>query len=483
MLTENRNDRSIQISARQDAPGLDLLRIRPIAALIRWPGFPYIFQALILVIFLGLIINGWGLSAPAGINDKLYAKTNLTTLVIWGLWWPSMIWAAVLLGRAWCMICPLELVSNVSERVGRWLCIRQRPVRRWLISGVIIVSLYALLQLLVAGAHIHRVPAYTAVFLLGLLILPVVTGLFFKDRAFCRAFCPVGQLLATYGRGGMLAVRAGSGETCGTCTGKDCIMSCNRTRLDARSCPSLLNPPRLNTNRDCLVCGQCIKVCQPDNMKLLLRRPFPTSDVREAVAGWPTTAFVMLVSGFVTWELSAEWVAAEENFLALPHWVSSQAGIASYSGYLNWLWALVLVPLTVWFLLALVLRGLGEQRSTGEIWRRLALPIAVVVSIGHMVKGLLKFNSWAGFLPSALADPVGLNTIRAFANKTATQPATLLPVSVVAIIGIALVITGLLFAVREARLADPQLRNRRLIPLAAFAAAFLFIVSGIALQQ
>lgn len=260
-------------------------------------------------------------------------------------------------------------------------------------------------------------------------------------------------------------------------------MSCNRATLDARSCPSLLNPPRLNTNRDCLVCGQCIKACQPDNMRLLLRRPFPAADVREPLASWPTTAFVMLVSGFVTWELCAEWPAAEETFLAVPRWVVLQLGAASSSGYTNWFWALIVIPLGTWFLLALVLRAFGDRASLGAIWRRLALPIVVVVSVGHMVKGLVKFNSWVLFLPNALKDPAGLETVGAFTNKTVAQPNTLLPLSLVAIVAIALVIAGFLFAIREARLADTRIHYRTVFPVAAFAAAFLIVICGIAFQH
>lgn len=30
--------------------------------------------------------------------------------------------------------------------------------------------------------------------------------------------------------------------------------------------------------------------------------------------------FIMLVAGFVLWELTPEWVAAEHTFLAVPSW-------------------------------------------------------------------------------------------------------------------------------------------------------------------
>ncbi|MBI4581947.1 MAG: 4Fe-4S binding protein, partial [Planctomycetes bacterium] len=103
------------------AKGFDLLRLPGARALILWRGFPYIFQAAMLAVFLALAVIGWGRFAPPGVAQKLYAQTNLATLLIWGVWWPAMVWIAVLFGRAWCMACPLELVSNVSERIGRRL--------------------------------------------------------------------------------------------------------------------------------------------------------------------------------------------------------------------------------------------------------------------------------------------------------------------------------------------------------------------------
>jgi len=468
---------------RRPARGFDLLRVTAVRRLVLWAGFPYVFQAVGLVAFLALLVTGWNGHTPPGVNVKLFAKTNVVTLVVWGIWWPAMIWAAVLLGRVWCAVCPLELVSNLSERLGRAVGTRPRPLPRSVAAGGVMVALYATIQLLVAGAHINRVPAYTALLLLSLLGLAFVSAFVFKDRAFCRGFCPVGPLLATYGRGGMLAVRAGSGDTCGACTGKDCLLSCNRTRLDARSCPSLLNPPRLDSSRDCLVCGQCIKACAPDNMRLLLRRPFSREDAREPQASWPTTLFVMLASGFVTWELLAEWPRGEESYLAAPHWLAMRVGLPALSGLLGGLWALVVVPLVLWTGGAAALRFATGRASIGSTWRRIALPIAVVVSAGHLTKGLAKFTSWVVFLPQALGDPAGGSTVLAMTAKTLPEPDALLGLRSVAVVGAALVLTGLGLALREARLADPRgrLDRRVMVPKLALASAFLGILAGWAL--
>jgi len=470
--------RRAEALSRQERHGYDLLRFRPVKAVVRWAGFPYVFQAVLLAFFVFMAVFAWGLYPPADVPDKLYAKTGLVTLLVWGLWWPAMVWTAVLFGRVWCAVCPLELVANVTERLGRSLGIRQRVLGKWLRSGALIVGLYALVQMLVAGAHLHRTPAYTSLFLWGLLATAALTGFFFRERAFCRGFCPVGLLLGTYGRGAMLAMRPASNDTCAACTGKHCVRACNRTKADARSCPSLLNPARLKSSSDCLVCGQCAKVCQPDNMGLFLRRPFPSADAREAIASWPVTLFVMLVSGFVVSELFSEWKAAQAVFLWVPEEVAALLEATGYAGWIEGVWTLFVVPLIVWLVLGgLVLVGRGAS-SLVDAWRRLALPVAVIIAAGHMCKGLAKVASWAGFLPLSVQDPKGVDTAIGLGAKTIPQPASLLPMSVVSATAVLLVLTGAYFALRELRLTYPETGRRYRPALVTLAACFVFIVFG-----
>ena len=108
--------------------GINLLRFRPVLALVRWAAFPALLQVVILLIFVGLAILGWGHYTPKGVNAKLYAKTNLVNLTIWGLWWPAIVWVTFLLGRAWCIVCPLELVSTHAEKLGTILGLARRPL-------------------------------------------------------------------------------------------------------------------------------------------------------------------------------------------------------------------------------------------------------------------------------------------------------------------------------------------------------------------
>ena len=462
------------------SPGLNLLRIRPIRAIFRSPLFPYLIQAAILILFVWLAVFGWGRVAPEGVSSKQFAKTNIVNLLIWGLWWPTMVWGAVFFGRIWCAVCPLELVANVTERVGRLTGFRQRTLKRWLQSGVLILVFYASIQILVAGAQLHRIPAYTSFFLWSTIVLAALVGFLYKDRAFCRGFCPVGLLLSTYGRGSMLAVRSTESGTCEACPGKDCVGIDHRTRLDARSCPSLLNPAKLSGNADCLVCGQCMKVCPPDNMGLFLRPPFHTADTRERIASWTVTLFIMLVSGFVTYELFSEWKTAQAIYLWVPHTMAETIGLADQEGWIKGVWMLFVVPPLMWLALGGLVVLLRGARSIGEAWRRLALPLVVVIAAGHMAKGLAKISSWGGYLPMAIREPRGSETALAITTGSLDKPGPLMPKVVVSVLSLLLLAIMIYFSLRQSRLADPDTHPSRVpsILLAALASGFLIFGWG-----
>ena len=458
--------------------GLDLLRYRCVLGVVRAAWFPYVFQAVFLLVFVGLAVIGWGHHAPEGVAGKLYAKTNIVNLLIWGLWWPAMVWVAVGFGRVWCAVCPLELVANGTERLGRKIGLRQIVLSRPLRSGVVILIVYGLVQMLVPGVHLHRVPAYTSWFLLVMLTTAAIVGLLVRDRAFCRGFCPVGLLLATYCRGAMLAVRRVSQEACDGCSSRDCTRAARRELLDGRSCPSLLNPAKLNDSSDCLVCGQCIKACGPANMGLFLRRPFHGSDLRQELAPWTLTLFVILVSGFVGYELCSEWAAAKTVFNWVPVTIAKALEVPAYEGWIKGVWMLGVLPAIVWLLLGGLVLLLGGAATLGEAVRRLALPLAVIISAGHMAKGLAKVASWGGYLPLALCDPVGAETALRISHGTLPAPSPIISMTVVWPASALLVLAMILFAIRESRLADPTTHPARIPAILVVGLASLFLVIG-----
>ncbi|MBI4903095.1 MAG: 4Fe-4S binding protein [Acidobacteria bacterium] len=458
--------------------GINVLAFGPVGRLVVWPGFPYVFQLLTLCVLLSLAVLGWGQLTPKGVPDKLYAKANLVNLVVWGLFWPMIVWATVLLGRVWCTVCPLELVSNVFERIGRRLGVKQGSIPAWMRAGWLMVILYAVLQLLVAGLHLHRVPGYTSVFLWIMLATAAATGLLFKDRAYCRGFCPVAPLLKVYGRGGLIAARPGGPSACHSCAGKTCAATSHRAKLDARSCPTLLNPATLNNSEDCLLCVQCMKNCEPGNMQLLLRGPFAAADARTPLASWPVTLFVVFVSGFVCSEVASEWTAAKSVFLAPAVWATATFGTSALGGWVEGIWTIGIFPLLLWSAIGGLLLLFRGASGFGEALRRIALPLAVVIAAGQMAKGLAKFVSWAGFLPIAWSVPDGVSTSLAMAAKTIKQPAPLVSIQTVSVAGMALVAAALYCSFRELRLANATVRVIWRIPTIAMTLLFGFVILG-----
>jgi polyferredoxin len=455
---------------------LALSELPAIRALVRARWYPYLFQGALLVALIAMAIIGLRSVHPDGVDEKLVAKGSLETLVVWGLWWPLMIWGAVLLGRAWCTVCPLELVSNAGERLARRLGIKGGTMGRWLRAGWMALLLYLAMQLLVAGLHMHRSAWITGAMIIGLVALAFATSFVLRDRAFCRGFCPARLLLGAYGRFGALSMRAMSPEACDDCPTRDCTDASLRTGLDGRSCPSLLDPSRLASNAECLACGQCVKVCPSGNMAMLLRAPFHPADDRPGLAPWTTTAFVAVAVSFVLAELAAEWPAARSVVLVVPERVAGLAGGGAIGGWIEGAWIALVAPALVMIVFGLIASA-GKLRRLTTSLRRIAIPLAVVVASGHMAKAFVKATSWAGFLPLDIADPLNHTTSASVAGELVARPASLVPIGTASILGVVLVALGLAFAVRELRRTD-ALSVARALPLVLLAIAYGTIIVG-----
>ena len=401
---------------------LNLLAFRPIAALMRWRFFPPILQLFALVGLVALIANGYGAGRSLSPEQLvLFRKTNLTTLSVWGLWWPGVIGATVLLGRVWCTVCPLELVHRLADGCARTLAWRRLPLAPWLQAGWLSLVFYLLMQLAVAGFSIHRVPHLTAIVLLTLLGLAWTSALIFQQsRSFCRAFCPASALLSVYSRFTPIQLSRIDAARCNTCTSLDCVKPSSRLRFDRRSCPSHLRPFDRAPSDGCVLCFQCAKVCPKENIGWGVVDS--TASVRAPRMLEPFEgAFVLVAAGFVTHELIGEVAWAEALFHRAPATVGSVVSVLPF-GWIEAGWYLLAWPALLWGLIA----GLGRLVARDSTWRGVILASATgaapLVAVGHLAKALAKLCSWAPYLMGALADPAGMRTFAALSAKTSPAP-------------------------------------------------------------
>lgn len=409
---------------------VDVTASRLLRRLVLWRGFPFVFQALCLVVVISLVLVGWGHGTDVAPDDLLILrKTNLTTLLVWGLWWPTMLALALSLGRVWCTVCPAELVSRLgnvlAQRVG-WPRVR---LPRW--AGWSTVGGFLGLQLLVFGASVHRIPHGTALVLFLLLGAALVAGLVVREpRAFCKALCPASPLLSVYGRFTPVQLDIREADVCARCTTRDCVDAGRRDRLDRRSCPSQVRPYARAAGDGCVTCFQCVQTCPHGNIGFGLVRDDAT--IRRPSALRPFEAvFVMSMAGFVTHEMVGEVGWLEEAFHVAPRTLAtSLPGLDG--GWTEALWTLAMFPLIVWSALALVARLFGSGLGFRDRLVAIATGAAPVVAIAHLAKGVAKLAGWAGYLPGALADPTGLDTLHAIASGTATAPPRLVGLGLVA---------------------------------------------------
>ena len=408
----------------------DILAVRPLRGVVRRPWFPLVLQVSTLIAVAALAILGWGHGldkAPAEL--KLFRKTHMTTLAVWGLWWPGMIAVALVAGRAWCTVCPMELVQRIGDAIARRVGWRRANVGRFLRAGWMTLILYLLLQVLVVGFALHRIPHFTALMLGALFTLALLAGMVFRsDRAFCVAFCPATALLSVYGRFTSVQLSNIDAGVCEACETRDCVDPANRARFDRRSCPSLLRPFDRAPSDGCVLCLQCVKVCPHENMGFGLTRP--AAPVRRGGMLRPYEAgFVLVALGFVAHEVIGEVKWLDAWF----HWIPARihGGIPSIPfGWFEALWFLGLFPLAVWAVAGAVGVAIGHRRGAGALLLAAANGAAPVIAIAHLSKALAKVSAWIGYLPGALAEPTGAATFAAIQGGVVAAPGRILGLSV-----------------------------------------------------
>jgi len=209
-------------------------------------------------------------------------------------------------------------------------------------------------------------------------------------------------------------------------------------------------------------------------MQLVLSRPFHPSNVRETFASCPVTLFILMVSGFVTGELCTEWKTAQHIFLWIPERFAASTDLSSIGGWIEGIWMIFVYPALLWLLFGAINGDISIIRN----WRFLALPLVVIVSAGHMAKGLAKLVSWAGFLPGAVRDTSGVDTIIGISSKDIPIPSSVMPLSIVSFISIALVIAGMYIPYREERLTNPVNYYRTRVPVLLLGIFFIVIIAG-----
>ena len=194
------------------------------------------------------------------------AHDNFGTALTWVLWWPVLPIMFLFAGRIWCTLCPFGTINDLVQRfVGN-----NRPVPLFLKKfGIWIID--GIFMLITWSDHLWGVvesPLNSGILLLLITLGAVVSGAFFERRTWCRYLCFLGGLSGNYTRGGMVGLSA-TPDICASCT----TSSCYKGNENAAGCPMFVYPRTMDSNADCNLCGNCVKSCPNDSIRITTRMP------------------------------------------------------------------------------------------------------------------------------------------------------------------------------------------------------------------
>ena len=237
----------------------NLLSIKLVRNFFLSPFYPIGPQIIVASMFVFVVILGiWGNPSP---------ESNISLLLVWANWEPLLILSCLLLARIWCSFCPIGFFSNM---------VRKLKIKRWKIPpnylnvGFFVGAVgLAVIFWSQAALHMFERPTETAWLLIAMLGSAVVFALLFEGRVWCRYVCPLGHMVSTFSRASIVEVRANYNYCSHQCTSYDCFTG----RDDIPGCSMAKGPFAMDTNQDCVLCGNCMKACQNEAVRFNLRPP------------------------------------------------------------------------------------------------------------------------------------------------------------------------------------------------------------------
>jgi hypothetical protein len=400
------------------APGerFNFLTLPWLRRLVTAPTFQPATQVPLLFLFAIVVFLGFA--------DTPVAGRNLATRLTWTIWWAGLIFTFLLVGRLWCLMCPIGAVNEWASRLAQPTRPWPRPLRNlWIANGTFILLTWADVQL-----GVVRDPRVTAWIILLLLVSAVLTGLFFQRRTFCRYLCPITGLIGIYSMMAPLELRAKKCETCQTHKEKECFVG----GPDNVGCPMFERLWEMDSNAYCNLCFECVKGCRQDNLVLRLRA-FGTDLWTASRRHLDEAILAVVLTGaslFLTTEMVRPWHAALDALAErLPFQALGITGHKTVEALVNsavfLVVALGLIPLLVLgaarMAQRLLARG-GKVHTLREIvtvFGYMFIPIGLSLHLAHNLHHLL--DEGPGIVP------VIQRTINRFTSFWAGVPVWNLP--------------------------------------------------------
>jgi ferredoxin len=267
---------------------------------------------------------------------------------------------------------------------------------------------------------------------------------------------------------------------CDSCHEKPCINKKRNNAWYGRACQSNLFPGSLADNRDCILCGQCIKACPNNNVAFRLR--WPLADLfRGITLKGAQAAFMIMIIGHSFLGIIGEWNVSSAWFHTPFAMLNEALSVSEpWDGTVNAVLILVLIPWGLFLLMTSLSSWIDERRfSPSKIGVYLAAFIPVVATT-LLAKSVFTPLSRLQNIPTTLTDPYGLHTAHLAAANMVTFGGDwqLVLNDVARYISAGIIVVGFVLTVV---LLDRIPRKKRFasLPFILFALAFASITFGV----
>ena len=237
----------------------NLLKLDQVRAVLQSKFFPVLPQLVTGFFFVILFFLGFfGNQLP---------ESNVTVILTWGMWWPFLVLSWFLAARIWCSLCPMGALSDLLTK----FCSKKLSVPRFIRNYGLYLGALGMLVIFWAEAvsSMPFSPRATAIMLLCITTLAATSGLLFSRRVWCRYVCPLGKLAGVMSRCSVVELRSNLNVCNTNCTTHGCYVG----EKALAGCPMYEGPFSMKTNQDCILCGNCIKICPDKAPKFNLRLP------------------------------------------------------------------------------------------------------------------------------------------------------------------------------------------------------------------
>ena len=342
-------------------PGLELTRNPRVARFVRNRKFQFLLIVPNQVIFWTVIFVGLAGTAIPGLN--------FGAAITWYVWFCLVFVMMVVVGRAWCAMCPFGGFAEWIQRRTFWKRTQKtlglgrkfpEPLARMgflipVVSFIVLTWIEEFFNIAGPGN-----PADTSWMVVGIVSSALIFFLVFERRSFCRYVCPLSTLIGTVGSMGSVAgFRTKDREVCLSCRTKDCM----RGSEHGYGCPWYTWPGSADSNLSCGLCSECYKSCPEGNVGLFLQRPLPSVVAprrRRADVAWGIAALWGLVV--------FQQFNSTSAYTALDNWLNRYTLIPHYPNPIDYLGIIAVISLLLAGIVWLVSRTLG-RRDVPETYR------------------------------------------------------------------------------------------------------------------